>query len=1061
MRTQVRCRDCGRTFVADVVNGQFGGVCPRCLAGFALDEAEPPAEKPALKTGATFRGYEILGVLGQGGMGIVYKARHIDLGRIVALKTLSPKLADDAEFCVRFGREAKALAALDHPNIVKIFDSGREGSICFLVMEFVDGVSLRDIMKDRPGPDYALKMIPQVCEALDYAHDHGIVHRDIKPENILVDREGRVKIADFGLAKMAHPGAQLTQTNVVMGTPAYMAPEQYEKLKAVDHRADIFSLGVVFYELLTGELPVGAFQLPSQMAKIDARYDPVVLKALAKEPERRYQRAGDVRTDVTRIGATPTDVVALANEAKRAAERSMIWSMVSIWLSLYAATVLVGAVLKSFVDIGFATLLVPTAGSVLFLGWRGRPFLPRASSPVVVLAVGFFAALGGFIGTLILAKALGESNAGGPPPLLVSIASGGLFGVLAASVFVMLQRGTSVRWIVAAWAIVFLAALPVAGFLPSIYGSNNVMALVVLGIPSVIATGVAAWLALRPPQAGTKTNLAGLAVLLGFAGALVVALQYVPGPRILGQRDSAILAFILAGESLLAGLIALVRGHRYAALAAGAFAALTFMGALTIQQPAWERAAERLADKGGALMRAKAAIARRDWPAAYNELSIAHDLPGSMARIAAVNELLRLEREIAAARDRVTAGIDSGESERKLGELQLRRRDLIDVAEEVEPRCPKIESFTGGFPEGLRPYGGAPKVLASWPEIERFKLSLPWLSKADLGGAVRVVHVAFEPGDFGFWAVEVADADAASRLTFTANEGPDCRASRTQSRFGRLVVQEYSKARRPGFTMMTKWLDGVCGRSTGSRTARLEDYYLADDMRGVWFDANPVIAATPAEALKLSGEFVNLAAADVRRGYAVKLHDAGGRTLDYWALDFATNDALMRLAAQIEPDGGETWWSDRILVHLHPATGSAAGLPELLRAVGRKNRVAGGGQVGVLDDVRVTAADLPANVRLAAAPKDPPEVHGTDAWHAVFECGGVQLRVAAYHAYVVGDEGRVREDVRKTGPGALITQDAVTVAIYGGDTDFRRRLERFLKRRLGAEAGRPEGAWEK
>ncbi len=263
MRTRVRCRQCGKSFTADVINANFAGVCPRCFAAFALADDEPSQAPPppVLKVGCTFRGLEVVDILGQGGMGIVYRARHVALGRDVALKVLSPKLAADAGFAERFGREAMALASLNHPNIVQVHDSGREGDVCFLVMELVEGVSLRDLMEQgRQPPAQALKIIPQVCDALEYAHHRGIVHRDIKPENILIDRAGTVKIADFGLAKMTKGGsAKLTQTNVVMGTPAYMAPEQYESIRTVDHRADIFSLGVVFYELLTGELPVGAF----------------------------------------------------------------------------------------------------------------------------------------------------------------------------------------------------------------------------------------------------------------------------------------------------------------------------------------------------------------------------------------------------------------------------------------------------------------------------------------------------------------------------------------------------------------------------------------------------------------------------------------------------------------------------------------------------------------------------------------------------------------------------------------------------------------------------------
>jgi predicted Ser/Thr protein kinase len=312
MRTEVRCRECGCVYDGAVVEGRFGGACPRCVAKFALaTEAAAPTvgdEPLPLKPGATFRGLEVQDVLGRGGMGVVYRARQMELGRAVALKVLSPTLAADAEFAERFQREARAMASLSHPNIVHVYDFGREGDIYFLAMEYVDGVSLRSLMGEgRLETAKALAIVPQICEALEYAHAQGVVHRDIKPENVLVDKAGRVKIADFGLAKVLGARAMptLTRTDVAMGTPQYMAPEQYASMKDVDHRADIYSLGVVFYEMLTGELPAGAFEPPSKKAAVDARLDGVVLKAMAKEPERRYQRALHVKTDIETVSSRP------------------------------------------------------------------------------------------------------------------------------------------------------------------------------------------------------------------------------------------------------------------------------------------------------------------------------------------------------------------------------------------------------------------------------------------------------------------------------------------------------------------------------------------------------------------------------------------------------------------------------------------------------------------------------------------------------------------------------------------------------------------------------------
>jgi predicted Ser/Thr protein kinase len=282
---------------------------------------------------------EILGLLGKGGMGAVYKARQQGLDRLVAVKILPPEISGDPTFAERFTREARALARLSHPNIVAVYDFGRtptlpspsgrevEGAgdllpspsgrgaggegegLFYFIMEYVDGVNLRQaIQSGGMSPKEALAIVPQICDALQFAHDEGIVHRDIKPENILVDKRGRVKIADFGLAKLLGqaPGdVSLTGTQQVMGTLRYMAPEQLEGTKAVDHRADIYSLGVVFYELLTGELPIGRFAPPSKKVEIDVRLDEVVLRALEKEPEQRYQHASELKTEVESVRLNP------------------------------------------------------------------------------------------------------------------------------------------------------------------------------------------------------------------------------------------------------------------------------------------------------------------------------------------------------------------------------------------------------------------------------------------------------------------------------------------------------------------------------------------------------------------------------------------------------------------------------------------------------------------------------------------------------------------------------------------------------------------------------------
>ncbi len=298
-----------------------GGKCPHCLLGLGMQglgstrSSEPTAAHSngnpypvpsAEQLVDKFPNLEIEHLVGQGGMGAVYQARQKNLDRVVALKILSPRLGKDPTFTERFIREARTLAKLSHPNIVTVYDFGTAGGISYLVMEFIDGINLRDsIEAGTIEPSEALAIVPQICDALQYAHDQGVVHRDIKPENILISRNGHVKIADFGLAKLLAPSAEeftLTSTRQVMGTLKYMAPEQIEKPQRVDHRADLYSLGVVFYELLTGELPIGRFAMPSEKAAVSHQLDNVVLKTLEKEPDRRYQQASQLKTAVEALG---------------------------------------------------------------------------------------------------------------------------------------------------------------------------------------------------------------------------------------------------------------------------------------------------------------------------------------------------------------------------------------------------------------------------------------------------------------------------------------------------------------------------------------------------------------------------------------------------------------------------------------------------------------------------------------------------------------------------------------------------------------------------------------
>jgi predicted Ser/Thr protein kinase len=327
-----RCPECGAELSADAPEG----LCPRCLLRGAISSAQDAARSSPGETTDAYGGpatapsiaelapllphLEVLELIGQGGMGAVYKARQPSLDRLVAVKVLPREAGQDPAFAERFTREARALARLGHPNIVAVHDVGKAGDFYYFVMEYVEGVNLRQVLRaGQLSPRQALQIVPQLCDALEYAHEEGIVHRDIKPENILLDRKGRVKVADFGLAKLLGRDTgnfTLTGSRQVMGTLYYMAPEQVERPQEVDHRADIYSLGVVFYEMLTGQLPVGRFPLPSEKAGTDAILDRVVLRALEREPERRYQHASEVKTDV----AAPAQRTAHAAPGSEAAD---------------------------------------------------------------------------------------------------------------------------------------------------------------------------------------------------------------------------------------------------------------------------------------------------------------------------------------------------------------------------------------------------------------------------------------------------------------------------------------------------------------------------------------------------------------------------------------------------------------------------------------------------------------------------------------------------------------------------------------------------------------------
>ncbi|MEO5714252.1 MAG: DUF4019 domain-containing protein [Luteolibacter sp.] len=366
-----------------------------------------PFQPPSLEEmAALFPQFEILELIGKGGMGAVYKVRQKELDRIVALKILPPAIGETPGFSARFAREAKALAKLNHPGIVTLYEFGSTSShqpstpdhqLFYFLMEFVDGVNLGQLMHaGRISPREALAIVPQICDALQFAHDQGIVHRDIKPENILLDRLGRVKVADFGIAKLSsfvvppsgglhedvdrlkaglHTDPLLTEVGKVMGTPQYMAPEQIEHPEDVDHRADIYALGVVFYQMLTGELPGKDLQAPSRRVKIDVRLDEIVMHALEKSPELRFQNASLFKTQVEIVAAGGTKPEAGDQRGKGDPR----FSRTAILATCFA--------ILSFILVAWGVVL--TRAAFATLGASGMANQPSNAMPLALGVAGF------------------------------------------------------------------------------------------------------------------------------------------------------------------------------------------------------------------------------------------------------------------------------------------------------------------------------------------------------------------------------------------------------------------------------------------------------------------------------------------------------------------------------------------------------------------------------------------------------------------------------------------------------------------------------------------------
>ena len=261
--------------------------------------------------GKSVGSYRILEQVGVGGMATIYKAYQPSMDRYVAIKVLPHYLATDEQFLHRFQREARAIAKLEHPHILPVFDYGEEDGITYIAMRYVEAGTLKELMAQKQiSLGEISRIIAQVSSALDYAHRQGIIHRDVKPGNILIDNQGNTYLTDFGLARIMETSQQFTASGVSVGTPAYMSPEQGKGVK-VDHRSDIYALGVMVYEMVTGQVPYEAetplavllkhitepLPLPRQVKPdIPEPVELVILKALAKEPADRFQSANDVAT---------------------------------------------------------------------------------------------------------------------------------------------------------------------------------------------------------------------------------------------------------------------------------------------------------------------------------------------------------------------------------------------------------------------------------------------------------------------------------------------------------------------------------------------------------------------------------------------------------------------------------------------------------------------------------------------------------------------------------------------------------------------------------------------
>ena len=347
-RAVQRCPNCDiRCDVSLFVDGSLAR-CGHCGVRFEVHReksappsppratpAAPPPDAPPEPPLPKLEGFAVLARIGQGGMGEVFRCARESDRLPVAVKILTPQMAAVPDYVRRFGREAAAMAQLDHPGIVRLVGRGRAGPHVYIAMELIDGESLRAwAHRNRPTARQLAVLLSQVAHALAYAHARAVVHRDLKPDNVLVTQDLRTKVLDFGLAGLHAEGAQcLTQSNVAMGTANYMAPEQRKDAKRADHRADLYSFGVMMYELLTGELPVGRFAPPSRLVQnLDPRWDNLIERCLEPDPRARPHSALELAHALEALAGIAR-TLQLAPRTRKNARKSAVWS----WLGLGTA----------------------------------------------------------------------------------------------------------------------------------------------------------------------------------------------------------------------------------------------------------------------------------------------------------------------------------------------------------------------------------------------------------------------------------------------------------------------------------------------------------------------------------------------------------------------------------------------------------------------------------------------------------------------------------------------------------------------------------------------------